>query len=170
MIAAADSQPLTLEVAGEQAMHELGVNLARAIQQFSVPLVVFLSGDLGAGKTTLSRGILCGLGHDGPVKSPTYTLVEPYEPQIGKVYHFDLYRLEDPEELEHMGFRDYLAEARLCLLEWPENGRGFLPQPDLTVKIAPYAEGRCVTLEAASRSGQLLVNGVNQCKKVVSDC
>ena len=166
---AADSQPLILEIASEQAMNALGIEIAATIVQLSAPLVVFLYGDLGAGKTTFSRGVLRGLGHVGAVKSPTYTLVEPYEPEIGRVYHFDLYRLKDPEELEHMGFRDYLAEARLCLLEWPENGRGFLPQPDLTVKIAPSAEGRCVTLQASNEMGQLLVDGVKTFKMIASN-
>jgi tRNA threonylcarbamoyladenosine biosynthesis protein TsaE len=166
---AADSQPLTLEIASEQAMNALGIEIAATIVQLSAPLVVFLYGDLGAGKTTLSRGVLRGLGHVGAVKSPTYTLVEPYESEIGRVFHFDLYRLKDPEELEHMGFRDYLAEARLCLLEWPENGRGFLPQPDLTVKIAPSAEGRCVTLQASNKMGQLLVDGVKTFKMIASN-
>jgi len=170
VIAITESQPLTLEIDSEQAMNSLGIGIAATIKQLDAPLVMFLCGDLGAGKTTLSRGILRGLGHIGAVKSPTYTLVEPYDPEIGRVYHFDLYRLDDPEELEHIGFRDYLAEARLCLLEWPEHGQGFLPQPDLTVKIAPAAEGRCVTLETCSRLGQLLADGVKAFKIPASNC
>ena len=169
MIATADSQLLILEIDSEEAMNALGVGIAAAIQRLSAPLVVFLRGDLGAGKTTLSRGILRGLGHVGAVKSPTYTLVESYDPESGRVYHFDLYRLQDPEELEHMGFRDYLAEAQLCLLEWPENGQGFLPQPDFTVKIASSAKGRCVTLEAASELGQLLIDSVRAVKMTATN-
>ena len=144
---------LSIELNDEREMTEFAGKLSRVISDLAVPLTVFLSGDLGAGKTTLSRGIVRGLGHQGAVKSPTYTLVEPYKLALGMVYHFDLYRLVDAEELEHMGFADYLLEAQLCLIEWPENGRGFLPQPDITIKINPSATGRCVTLVAGNQCG-----------------
>lgn len=119
--------------------------------------VVWLRGDLGAGKTTLSRGVLRGCGHDGRVKSPTYTLVEPYELPGLNVFHFDLYRVHDPEELEYMGFRDYLDPAALLLIEWPERGGGWVPAPDLEVTLAVTAEGRELCLEARSERGESLL-------------
>ena len=112
---------------------------------------------MGAGITTLSRGILQGLGHSGAVKSPTYTLVEPYRLALGAVYHFDLYRLVDAEELEYMGFADYLADGRLCLIEWPERGQGFLPTVDIAIEIRQLGDGRCVTLCANSALGEQLI-------------
>lgn len=140
-------RPLAFMLRDEAATVALGERLAKQL----VPgLLVTLSGDLGAGKTTLSRGIVQGLGHRGAVKSPTYTLVEPYEHSRFPVYHFDLYRLADPEELELLGFRDYLAGDCLCLVEWPERGGGFLPAADLAITMIAQGDGRRVTLEAAT--------------------
>lgn len=138
---------LAFTLPDEAATVALGERLA---QQLVPGLLVTLSGDLGAGKTTLSRGIVQGLGHRGAVKSPTYTLVEPYEHTRFPVYHFDLYRLADPEELELLGFRDYLAGDCLCLVEWPERGGGFLPAADLAITMIAQGDGRRVTLEAAT--------------------
>ncbi|MDY7218208.1 tRNA (adenosine(37)-N6)-threonylcarbamoyltransferase complex ATPase subunit type 1 TsaE [Denitrificimonas sp. JX-1] len=142
---------LELYIEGENAMTALGYALA---QQTDGHGILFLQGDLGAGKTTLSRGIVRGLGYDGPVKSPTFTLVEPYEINDKRVWHFDLYRLSDPEELEYLGIRDYFADDDLCLIEWPQQGQGFLPQPDLEISIKAHNTGRIVRLLPFSTRGK----------------
>jgi tRNA threonylcarbamoyladenosine biosynthesis protein TsaE len=115
---------------------------------------VHLQGELGAGKTTLARGILRAHGHRGAVKSPTYTLVEPYELGGVRIHHFDLYRLCDPEELEFIGGRDLMTADALCLIEWPERGEGWLPTPDLVVTLSLAGMGRRAVLEAFSDLGQ----------------
>ena len=146
------------ELLGEEATVAFGGQVAEVLSSIQSPLLITLSGDLGAGKTTLSRGILQGLGHTGTVKSPTYTLVEPYELRLGAVYHCDLYRLADGEELEYMGFADYLIDGALCLVEWPEKGEGFLPQASVAIQISSSHQGRCVTLEAYSAEGRQLID------------
>ena len=140
-----------VEVEGETAMHQLGGDLARALVGHGV---VYLEGNLGMGKTTLSRGMIRGLGHAGAVKSPTFTLVEPYELAGATVYHFDLYRLADPEELEFLGVRDYFSADSLCLVEWPEKGAGVLPRPDLTITISIEGEGRRLLLAGQTEHGR----------------
>ncbi len=142
----------------EQA--ELGGCLARALSGGGV---VFLRGDLGAGKTTLVRGFLHALGHKGRVKSPTYTLVEPYDVAGRHCYHLDLYRLGDPEELEFIGLRDLLAPESVLLVEWPERGQGMLPPADIVIRIAFEHGGRRLTLEASSARGEALLKALEAC-------
>jgi tRNA threonylcarbamoyladenosine biosynthesis protein TsaE len=120
-------------------------------------LVLFLHGELGAGKTTFVRGILRGLGYSGAVKSPTYTLVEPYQLSGLIVNHFDLYRLKDPEELEFLGVRDYLAGNGVCLVEWAERGAGVLPAPDVDIEIERQEEGRVVHFTSHTQNGAMLM-------------
>ena len=145
---------------GEAETERLGGELARLAKQSEQSLTVFLEGDLGMGKTTLSRGVMRGLGHEGAVKSPTYTLVEPYEHLTPAVYHFDLYRLGDPDELEYMGIRDYFSASNLCLIEWPERGEGVLPEPDIEIQLERQNEGRTVILRARSELGASLLNQI----------
>ena len=125
--------------------------------------IIYLKGELGAGKTTLARGFLRALGHVGKVRSPTYTLVEPYPFEDGTVYHLDLYRLADASELEDLGLRDLLAERALLLVEWPERGSGVLPDADLLVIIEHRGESRRVTLEAATAMGQRIADSLTHC-------
>lgn len=135
----------------EPALVAQGAALARAAEN---GLVVYLQGGLGMGKTTFSRGFIQQLGHCGAVKSPTYTLVEPYELQAYQVFHFDLYRLGDPEELEFIGIRDYFGDFSICLVEWPERGLGALPSADIVITIDREGEGRRVYYGVESRQGK----------------
>ncbi|MFC4362070.1 tRNA (adenosine(37)-N6)-threonylcarbamoyltransferase complex ATPase subunit type 1 TsaE [Simiduia curdlanivorans] len=152
---------VVLSAFGEAEMVTLGALIGAHLPRG----VVFLEGQLGAGKTTLTRGILQAFGHSASVKSPTYTLVEPYSFAERRVYHFDLYRLGDPEELEYMGIRDYFDQAALCIVEWPNKGAGVLPEPDLRVTVAVLQDeekgiGRSLALEAKSALGQIAVQAL----------
>jgi len=120
------------DVAEESATADLAGKIARDV---SAPCTLYLSGDLGAGKTTFARYFLAELGHRGSVKSPTYTLVEPYELASGWVYHFDLYRVLDPLELELAGFEELFDTPSVRLIEWPQRGEGWLPRPDIDIRF-----------------------------------
>jgi len=132
----------------EAATIALAQRLAPLIERLNI---VYLQGDLGAGKTTFTRALLREMGHRGKVKSPTYTLVEPYEIGGRTVCHFDLYRLADPEELEYLGFEDYLGSGALGLIEGPGRGAGMLPPPDLDIALYHEGGGRRAELRLAER-------------------
>ncbi|MDH4274612.1 MAG: tRNA (adenosine(37)-N6)-threonylcarbamoyltransferase complex ATPase subunit type 1 TsaE [Gammaproteobacteria bacterium] len=151
-------KPYTLDLENETATLALGAAVARHVPK---GLTVYLHGDLGAGKTTWVRGFLHGLGHRGAVKSPTYTLVEAYSMTTHQVYHFDLYRLSDAEELEFIGIRDYLRDDTVCLIEWPERGQPLLREPDLELWLTYNDQGgRSARLEAWSEKGQSLLQHI----------
>jgi tRNA threonylcarbamoyladenosine biosynthesis protein TsaE len=141
----------TLVLPDEAATLALGVALARRI---TPGLVVYLYGNLGAGKTTLVRGLLRALGYNGRVKSPTYTLVEPYELPGLTLHHYDLYRMNDPREWLDAGFRDDFSGKIACIVEWPEKAAGLLPRPDVEIRIEMEGEGRRVRLSGATTRGR----------------
>jgi tRNA threonylcarbamoyladenosine biosynthesis protein TsaE len=118
--------------------------------------MIYLQGDLGAGKTTLTRGFMRAFGYQGAVKSPTYTLVEPYEFALCNIYHFDLYRLADPEEVSYLGTDEYFAEANLCLVEWAEKGTKWLPPADLQIDIAAAGTGRRLSCRSLTQKGAII--------------
>ena len=113
-----------------------------------------LQGNLGSGKTTFSRGVIQALGHAGAIKSPTYTLVEPYDLPSGRVLHYDLYRLNDPEELHFLGVRDFLDADVLTLVEWPERGQNWLPTPELALSLSVEGAGRRLRWLAGTERGK----------------
>ncbi len=121
---------------------------------------LFLRGELGAGKTTFVRGFLRQLGFKGAVKSPTYTLVEPYSFAEKPVYHFDLYRLNSPDELELIGLRDYFSPSAICLVEWPEKAGTRLGQPDLMIQFEFFEMGRKLVFEAKTPAGEALLQSL----------
>lgn len=146
-----DSSVWSLRLADEAATLAAGRQLARGL---GGGVIVTLHGDLGAGKTTLTRGVLTGLGHVGRVRSPTYTLVEPYELPTLAVYHFDLYRFADPAEWRDAGFAEYFGPHSLCLLEWPEKAQGCLPPADLAIHLDLDGDGRQLTVTALTPRGK----------------
>ena len=138
------------ELATEDDMLLFAAQFAKAVKSGAI---LFLKGPLGAGKTTFTRGFLRGLGYASKVKSPTYTLVEPYDIQGKKIFHFDLYRLTHASELEQIGIRDYFTHGAICLIEWPEKGFPLLPAADLICHIVFKDKGREITIEAVSDKG-----------------
>jgi tRNA threonylcarbamoyladenosine biosynthesis protein TsaE len=143
--------PLNLKLADDAATLRLGAALAAGVGPGHV---VHLRGDLGAGKTTLVRGLLQALGHVGRVKSPTYTLVEPYTLSRLDFYHFDFYRFRDKDEWLASGFREYFNPASACFVEWPERAGDLLPPPDLEIRLEIAGDSRRALLEACSPAGR----------------
>lgn len=152
-------QALTVHLHEEAGTIALGAALARALQP---GLTIYLHGDLGAGKTALTRAMLHALGHEGHVKSPTYTLAEPYAitlaGQTVNVIHFDLYRMASAEEFLDAGFREYFNLQTICVIEWPEKAEAVLPPPDLSISLAVAGEGRDVELQPLSEQGVECLN------------
>lgn len=138
----------------EQATLDLGAQLAHACP--SQQCIIYLSGELGVGKTTLVRGFLRALGYQGAVKSPTYTLVEPYQLDHRQLFHFDLYRIHDPEELMYLGLEEYFNGTALCLIEWPSQAAGLLPKADIDIELHHHQQSRQVKLTAYSPQGEML--------------
>ena len=132
-------------------------------RQFTSGGRIYIHGDLGAGKTTLCRGIVRHFGYDGAVKSPTFTLVEPYELDKQTIYHFDLYRLGDPNELEYIGVDEYFRARNLCLVEWPERAEETLPQCDLEVRLSISGKSRDIMLLSGTALGE------KACQAIASD-
>ncbi len=150
---------LYFHLADEAATLDLGARLAHALQKNDTGALIYLSGDLGAGKTTLSRGLLRGMGYSGRVKSPTYTLVELYVVSKLNLYHFDFYRFGEPEEWQEAGFRDLFHETNICLVEWPEKAGELLPPPDLTVTLKPTLSfSREAQITAKSARGRQMLS------------
>ncbi len=145
-------------LASAQATEAFGAQLASVIAE---GCIIYLQGELGTGKTTLVRGLLHALGYEGAVRSPTYTLVEPYSLQGKQILHLDLYRLVDPEELEFIGLRDWFDGQTILLVEWPEHGGGVLPEADLQVELQHSGDGRLCRLRANSVKGEKVLAGLN---------
>lgn len=150
---------LRLDLPDAGATEALGHALADSLPLLAV---IYLEGDLGVGKTTLARALLRQLGVVGPVRSPTYTLIERYSTPRGEVAHIDLYRIADPEELLYLGLDDLAASVRLWLVEWPERGRGALPSADLRVQLAVREPGRSVELVAGSERGRVWIDALSK--------
>lgn len=150
---------ITHTLADEAATLALGAALSRAIEP---GLTIYLVGDLGAGKTTLTRGVLRGLGFDGKVKSPTYTLVELYPFSRLSLYHFDFYRFADPREWIDAGFREHFNPDSVCLVEWPEKAGDSLPAPDVRIELSVAGDGRDVSITAQTEAGKQCMARLNE--------
>ena len=149
---------ITMELPTERATLLLGEYIGQLV---NAGMVIYLYGELGAGKTTFVRGFLHAKGYFGKVKSPTYTFVEGYSDLHLPIYHFDLYRLSEPEEIEGISIRDYLSAKNIILIEWPENGRGFIPEPTIKLTMEIVDKGRKIHLAAANLLGQTVLDKFN---------
>lgn len=155
------SQTRTLTLADDAATVAAGRHLAAALLRVRpAGFVVYLEGDLGAGKTTFARGVLAGLGHDGRVPSPTYTLIEPYAAGGLTVQHIDLYRLQAPDEVAELGIAELAGPDSCLLIEWPERGAGALPAADLTVSLGLHGAGRRLTGASGSPAGAAVIENL----------
>jgi tRNA threonylcarbamoyladenosine biosynthesis protein TsaE len=155
----ASPNSLRVSLPGETETHLLGVHIAPLL---APGMVVFLRGDLGAGKTSLARAVLRALGFGGKVKSPTYTLVELYTVSRLHLYHFDFYRFRDPQEWTEAGFREHFNEDSVCLVEWPEKAHGLLPAADLTVHLQIEGEGRLAEITAGREKGRMCLRELSK--------
>ncbi|MCP3673451.1 MAG: tRNA (adenosine(37)-N6)-threonylcarbamoyltransferase complex ATPase subunit type 1 TsaE [Gammaproteobacteria bacterium] len=153
------SQQISIELIDEQSTQHLGELIAKYLQ---APLICYLQGDLGVGKTRIVRAIIQSFGYAGNVKSPTYTLVEPYQLKTVSAYHFDLYRLSDPEELDYLGIRDYFDQQSICFIEWPDKGKGWLADADISIHLEYFGEGRRCLITAHTTVGILLFTKLKQ--------
>lgn len=151
------SGQLSIAVADEAGMMAPAARLAAAGRSG----IIYLRGDLGAGKSTLARAYLHSRGYQGRVKSPTYTLIESYQLPDGPVHHLDLYRLQDPEELEFIGLRDLFVADAMILIEWPEKGMELLPEADLEIVIKPHGQGRILLFQSHTDKGQEFINALS---------
>ena len=145
---------MKLELNSVEETEALGAKLWKILP---VNSLVFLNGELGAGKTTLVRGILRAAGYSGAVKSPTFTLVEEYLIGNRKILHFDLYRISDPEELEWIGIRDYMAQESLCFIEWAQLGESFLPKADFILNLSIKEQGRIIEILTRSEFTEKII-------------
>jgi len=151
---------MELEIPDAAAMEQLGARIAAHCPPGAR---IFLQGALGTGKTTFVRGFLRGLGYDGFVKSPTFTLIEPYRVTGRDIYHIDLYRMQEAAELESIGLRDYFDQEGICLVEWPEKGGAALGRPDLHITLSFLeGSGRCAVLEGQSLVGQAILEVMSE--------
>ena len=154
--------PTQIHISDEKSMLKLGADFSSIITPGTI---IFLNGDLGTGKTTLVRGFLRQLGYNGAVKSPTFTLVEDYTLNLSNslveeysLYHFDLYRLADAEELDYMGISDYIDDQAIIFIEWPDKGQGFLPEADIILNIIHLGKHRDIEITSQTAKGLRLVN------------
>tara|TARA_B100000214_G_scaffold271382_1_gene201695 strand:+ start:1410 stop:1898 length:489 start_codon:yes stop_codon:yes gene_type:complete len=157
---------MSISLANERETQDLGFQMAGLIEP---PLCVYLEGEIGAGKTSLVRSILRGVGFKGPVKSPTFTLVESYQFQKKNIYHFDLFRIDNPIELEHLGVEQYLGENSILLFEWPDKGLNHIPLSDLNISITVSLTGRELLLQSKTKTGNAILSALGKSLGYIGD-